>query len=323
FVINIIAINGAGLTSEIVSTNGLQPSDPSPPSSPALYYGANSPEDMPFYISNLNEIIIGFEASGDEESGIAGYEYKIGTTQNGSEISDWSMDSIYTYYSSEDFNPENIPGRLFTFTFGSMDKPIGNYGIQGGDDPGDLNDPDDDEDSSGVNIAGMEPVGTGMIVGGVQILSPSSNRLKITDLQLESGHNYYLSVRAVNNAGLTSAAVCTKVIRPDNTPPNNFHVFPPYYAEVNNKIIVGVTYLTDVQSGIKLLRVDVDGGGENTVTSDYRIETWPGASPVYNNVFTYRFEGPFNSGSTYRVRVIVQNKAGLNSEVRTFMVDVP
>jgi len=83
------AVNCAGLVSDAVSSDGvLVVPDGTPPSAPAAVRDGTSTDIDVSY--SLTQLSANWDAAADAESGIADYQYAIGTTAGGSDVVDWT-----------------------------------------------------------------------------------------------------------------------------------------------------------------------------------------------------------------------------------------
>ncbi len=112
FYVHIRAMNRAGVLGPKVTVGPIRPADPTAPTKPEITYGAN-PANEPFYVTSLNSIILGLEPAKDNETGIVGYEYKIGTLPGQSDIRGWTRDGVRVFSSSMEIGLRNFPDDLF------------------------------------------------------------------------------------------------------------------------------------------------------------------------------------------------------------------
>ena len=89
------AVNGAGLTGTATNSNGQTVVDSSPPSAPATVRDGTGTDIST--TSSTTQLSANWDAATDNESGISGYQYAIGTTQGGTQTVNWtSLGNVLT-----------------------------------------------------------------------------------------------------------------------------------------------------------------------------------------------------------------------------------
>ena len=112
FYVHIRAMNRAGILGPQVTAGPIRPADPTAPTSPEITYGQN-PLNEPYYATSLNSMVLGLTPAIDNETGIAGYEYKIGTQPHYGDIRGWTRDGVRVYQSKLEIGQQNFPNDLF------------------------------------------------------------------------------------------------------------------------------------------------------------------------------------------------------------------
>ena len=86
---SVLAVNGAGLTGNATNSNGQTVvTDPTPPSAPANVRDGTATDIST--TSSTTQLSANWDASTDNESGISGYQYAIGTTAGGTQTVNWA-----------------------------------------------------------------------------------------------------------------------------------------------------------------------------------------------------------------------------------------
>ncbi len=115
FYVHIRAMNRAGVLGPKVTVGPIRPADPTAPTKPEITYGAN-PDNESYYVTSLNTIVLGLNPAKDNETGIAGYEYRIGTNPGLGDLRDWTSDGVRVYRSALILGQQNFPSDLFRTT---------------------------------------------------------------------------------------------------------------------------------------------------------------------------------------------------------------
>jgi len=112
FYVHIRAMNRAGLLGPKVTVGPIRPADPTAPTKPEITYGAN-PDNESFYVTSPNALILGLEAAKDNETGIVGYEYRLGTLPGEGDLRDWTREGVRVFKSKMELGTQNFPADLF------------------------------------------------------------------------------------------------------------------------------------------------------------------------------------------------------------------
>lgn len=315
YYINVRATNAAGLVSTVGSSDGITVDTTAPP--------APSVADDGAYTSNAAQLHAALVCT-DPESGVASYDYAIGTTPLGTDILGWrsggagpeitatglSLTTGVTYYlSARAINGAGITGPAAASDGIKVDNtaPVGVTVTDDGAFTSSANtlhgswtanDPE-----SGIakyrycigTAAGSSNVADWLDVG----LATEHTR---TGLSLANGGTYYITVIAVNGAGGSSAPVSSNGIKADLTPPST-----PVVTD------------TGVYWGYKTsLWASWTSGDAESGVVDYQVSvgTSPGATDVAawksaGNVGNYTVTGlHLSDGVTYYFNVKAKNGAG-------------
>ena len=82
------AVNGAGLTGSATNSNGQTVTDTTPPSAPPTVRDGTGTDVA--YTTSTTQLVANWDASTDNESGISGYQYAIGTSAGGTQTVNWT-----------------------------------------------------------------------------------------------------------------------------------------------------------------------------------------------------------------------------------------
>jgi hypothetical protein len=292
------SVNGAEASSEISENVTVQFDDTTPP---APVEAALQPAP---YTVDPDSLTVGWSSSADGESGIARYEFGLGSSPAEPDVTGWTA-----------VPPAEEP-RLIGLKDGDAGTGFGGRfgtGDTGGRGP----------EGSGRSRGGVVGVsGRGVLNGRLMqegALEAEYQR-ELSDLGLQQGGSYYLLVRAVNGAGLTSAASAGPVTV-DTTAPVQTRVTETALNEKQNTLDLEVQ-ARDPQSGIASLRWEAVRGGrgrfgvsEVLASSSWLTFTGPGTSSkgtVKRHIKVSLPSDTRRSGKgALRVRVWVMNGAGL------------
>ena len=122
FYVHIRALNRAGVLGPQTVTGPIRPADPTAPTKPGITYGVN-PLNEPFYTTSAHRLILGLVEAKDNETGIAGYEYEIGTLPNQGDIRGWTRQGVRVFSSSVEIGQRQFPRNLFRLN------TFQNYGV--------------------------------------------------------------------------------------------------------------------------------------------------------------------------------------------------
>ncbi len=276
FYVHIRAMNKAGLIGPITTTGPIRPLDRTAPTKPGFTYG-NIPDYMPYYNGSLTSIVLGLKPAKDYETGVAYYEYKIGSTPGNGDIVSWTRRNVTVYHAPGQVGHVDFPSDLFNPSTGFTLLPPGGVG-------------------GGFNFGG--PI----------------NRIKIDSLSLVSGQKVYVTIRAVNGDGMRSAYVTSREIRIDNTPPST-GILTLQYHSGTHKISVTLSNFSDSESDIYGMKIAIRKNSDpsDTRTITYIIPT-TAASP--GNSVTLEMPGTYQENTGYTIRFVIANRANLKSPIR-------
>ncbi|MBD3181126.1 hypothetical protein GF312_02470, partial [Candidatus Poribacteria bacterium] len=223
--------------------------------------------------------------SQDNESGIVKYQYAIGTSPGGNEVTNWTSTGLNTTVSKGGLNllqnttyyisvkAENGAGLLSDA--GVSDgikvdttpppKPIvddfGDYTNSSDQIDADWSDSEDPESGITDNEYSL-----GITQGGIEIIpwtsSGDNSSISITELELAEGTTYYVNTRTTNGVGLVSPVGFSDGITPDFTPPETEIELSGIMGENNwwsTDVEITLT-ATDNLSGIKQIYYKVNDG---------------------------------------------------------------
>lgn len=297
FYVHIRAMNRAGLLGPAVTSIGIRPKDPTKPGTPSVHFGDGNTSSV-LYSPSLNELILGFTPTNDNESGIREYQVRIGTTPGGNEILDWTGENISLYHSAQPLGEITPPENLFSTGGGSTGtSPFTTRG--------------------GVNGTSMGGFG---LMNQLQYTKP--NRIRISGLNLTNGTNVYVSVRAVNGDGVPGDAAQSGKIIIDNTPPSN-PVISYSYNNTDKILSVTVSNMIDPESGVARVKLGVRS--KNSPSPKYQ-EIFAGPTQIgrgtTNESETYYFylnimPGTFRYPDEFEIKAVLVNRANLKSELVT------
>ena len=239
--------NGAGLQSAAVNSNG-QTVDNTPPSAPASVNDGTSVDISETL--NLTQLSANWAAGTDAQSGVAKYYYAIGTTAGATDVVTWtdngaaasvtktglSLENGQTYY----FSVKAENGSGLQSTVSSSDGLIVREDITPPADVALVRDGSGadaawsgsltqltanwDAGSDAESDIARYDYAIGTTAGGTNIVAWTSNGANTsvtkTGLSLADGQTYYFQVKAVNGAGLESAAVNSNGQTIDATAPS-------------------------------------------------------------------------------------------------------
>ena len=316
YYINVRATNAAGLVSAVGSSDGIL-IDTSAPQAPTV-------TDDGAYTSNTSQLHVKVACS-DPESGIASYEYAVGTTPSGTDVVNWHSDGAgpdititglslttgVTYYvSARAINGAGITGASAASDGIKVDNtpPVGITVTDDGDFTSSsttlhaswtANDPE-----SGIAkyrfCVGTAP-GSNNTAGWMD--AGSATEYTRTDLTLANGVTYYISVVAVNGAGGGSSPVSSNGIKADLTAPNKPVVSDTgVYWGYKTSLWASWTACEDAESGV--VEYQVSAG---TAPGSTDIADWKSVGKVTSFTITgIRLE----DGGTYYTNVRAKNGAG-------------
>ncbi|NTU49735.1 MAG: T9SS type A sorting domain-containing protein [Desulfobulbaceae bacterium] len=339
------AVNGAGLTGTVVSSDGVKivaPPATQPPTGPvSISDGTGTDVDIQ---ESTTAMSANWPAATDAANGIARYEYAIGTTAKGTNVKGWtsagtatkvtvtglSLKVGTTYYVSA----RAVNGAGLTGTVVSSDgvkiviKPSSPASVNDGTGV------DVDTQDLTTELSANWPAATDAVSGiaryeyaigttakGVDVKGWASagtaTKVTVTGLSLKVGTTYYVSVRAVNGVGLTGTVVSSdgvKIVTPTPKQP------PTGPASVNDGTGVDVdtqnltTELsanwpaaTDAVSGIARYEYSI-----GTTAKGVDVKGWTSAGTVTNVTVTGL---SLKVGTTYYVSVRAVNGAGLTGTI--------
>ena len=253
YYVTVRSVNGAGLNSAGTSSNGqtVQTTDVTPPSTPpAVRDGVGADIST---TSSTTQLSANWDASTDNESGISGYQYAIGTSAGGTQTVNWtSLGNVTTvtksgltlsvgqtyYFSVQAVNGVGLTGSATNSngqTVVDTTPPSAPANVRDGvgadisttSSTTQLSANWDAATDAESGISGYQ-YAIGTTVGGTQTVNWTSlgNVTTVTKsgLTLSVGQTYYFGVQAVNGSGLTGSATNSNgqtVV--DTTPPSAGH----------------------------------------------------------------------------------------------------
>ncbi|MGI6295665.1 MAG: PQQ-binding-like beta-propeller repeat protein [Armatimonadota bacterium] len=320
YYISVKAKNGAGMWSAVGSSDGIM-ADSSPPSQPAV-------TDDGEYTSSLTSLHATWTAS-DPHSGIAEYQYAIGTSAGATDVVGWTSTGAVASVTKSGLSLET--GKTYYFSIKAKNK-AGLWGSVGVSD-GILCDAtppstpvviDDGEYTSSTNSlhatwsssdteSGIVSYqyAIGSMAGGTNIVNWTSvgtaTEITRNGLALTPGTTYYISVRATNGAGLVSAVGTSDGIKVDNSPPTTPIVTDDGVYTTDATTLHAIWTSGDPQSGIVEYQyaIGTSSGGTNVVD-------W---TSVGTATEVTRSGLELVDGTTYYISVKAKNGAGMWSAV--------
>ena len=228
------AVNGAGLTGSATNSNGQTVvTDSTPPSAPPNVRDGTGTDIST--TSSTTQLSANWDASTDNESGISGYQYAIGTSAGGTQTVNWtSLGNVTTvtktsltlsvgqtyYFSVKAVNGAGLTGSATNSngqTVVDITPPSPPANVRDGT-GADISTTSSTTqlsanwDASTDNESGISgyQYAIGTTAGGTQTVNWTSlgnvTTVTKTGLTLTVGQTYYFSVQAVNGAGLTGIA---------------------------------------------------------------------------------------------------------------------
>lgn len=320
--ISVRATNGAGLVSQVGTSDGILV-DLTPPSAPTVI-------DDGAYTTNATQLHAVWSSS-DAQSGIAKYEYAVGTTPGGIDVLGWtdagaatektitglSLVSGTRYYVSVratngaglvsavgtsdgilvDATPPATPVVTDDGEFISSTTTLHATWISA--------DPE-----TGIALyeysIGTSP-GSADVVGWVGIGTATS--LSRSDLALTDGVTYFVNVRATNGVGLVSAVGSSDGITVDTTPPPSPTVTDDGAFTANASQLHAMLACVDPQSGVAYYECAV---GTTPFGTDIAGWKAAGAGPHVTIVGL-----SLSTGTTYYISARATNHAGLTGPAGT------
>lgn len=315
YYISVRATNGAGLVSQVGTSDGIL-ADATPPTTPVV-------TDDGTYTKNATTLHAAW-TSADPETGITLYEYSIGTSARGTNLVGWTgigtttsvtrpdlvLASGATYYVN--VRATNAAGLLSTI--GSSDGITVDTTA-----PPAPTVTDDGAYTSNVTqlharLACVDPesgvasyeYAVGTTPSGTDIVNWHSGGagpdITITSLSLSTGATYYISARATNGAGLTGAPAVSDGIKVDNTAPVGLVVTDDGDFTGSVTTMHGSWSAGDPESGIAKYRCCI-----GTTAGSNNVADWLDVG----NATEYTRTGlSLTNGATYYITVIATNGAG-------------
>ena len=309
YYVSVRAKNDAGLVSETGESDGIT-IDTSEPSVPVV-------TDTGAYSSSTNTLSASWTSS-DPESGIAKYEYAIGTSPGAADIIAFTDVGINTQVTRIDL--QLVSGKDYYFTVratngAGLGSALGiSDGIRIDSTPPAKPVVIDDgaytaradalhvSYSSGDTESGTEhyEVSVGTSSGKVDVMAWRNMGLErdvlLTGLNLQHGSTYYVNVRAYNHAGLTSTGSSDGILLDLTSPVVKLVTVSAAVGEMRVNVNAA-----DEESGVILLRCAVISSPQvpdNVLWTEY--------SPSGE----IKLQGQFESGKTYYVAAAAKNGAG-------------
>jgi hypothetical protein len=339
YYVSVRAVNGAGLTGTVMSSDGVKVvvPVPKPPVGPgAVSDGIGGDVDNQEVTTSISA---NWPAATDAVKGISRYEYAIGTTAKGADVKAWTSAGLATkvtvtglslkvgtvyYVSARAVNGAGLIGAVACSDgVKIVKKPVG---------PGSVNDGTGADVDSQVSLTGMSanwPAATDAVSGilryeyaigttakGVDVKAWTNvglvTKMAVTGLSLKLGTTYFVSVRAVNGVGLTGTVMSSdgvKVVATTVKPPvgpvsvNDGAGVDIDSQELATGLSANWPAATDAVSGI--LRYEYAIG---TTAKGADVKAWTNVGLVTKMTVTGL---SLKVGTTYFVSVRAVNKVGL------------
>lgn len=315
YYINVRAVNGAGLVSAVSSTDGIF-MESTPPTTPVVV-------DDAAYTQSTTTLHAAWSAE-DPETGVAGYEYSIGTGAGLTDVVAWTAtgttaevtrtDLTLTSGTAYFFNVRATNGIGMVSEVGSSDGitvDTSEPGVSAVTDDGaftadsaQLHASVECEDAESGIASYMCAIGTspeGTDVADWFDAGPGPD-IYATELSLENGATYYLAVKAINGAGIEGEIGVSDGITIDTTPPTGLAVHDDGAFTSNSESLHGSWSASDPESGVARYR--------------YCIGTAPGLNDVADwldagaETEATRTDLSLVTGQSYYITVIATNGAG-------------
>ena len=229
------AVNGVGLTGNATNSNGQTVTDSTPPSRPGSVRDGLGTDIST--TTSTTQLSANWDASSDNESGISGYQYAIGTAAGGTQTVNWTLLGNVTFVTKTGLSltvgqtyyfgvravngvgltssARNSNGQTVQVTDSTPPSPPANVRDGMGADISTTTSTTQlsaNWDASTDNESGISgyQYAIGTTTGGTQIVNWTSlgnvTTVTKTGLTLTVGQTYFFSVEAVNGAGLTGSA---------------------------------------------------------------------------------------------------------------------
>ncbi len=323
YYINVAAINGAGLTSSIASTDGIMMEITAPSAVSAL-------TDSGSFQLSTTTVSASWSAATDAESGVTDYVVSVGTTPGGFDavasqsvglvtgvaIAGSYTGSVTYYVSVAAVNAAGLTGSAIT-TDGITVETSAPGAVGALTDSGSYQTSTTTVSASWTaatdaqsGIASYE-VSVGTSPGATDAVASQSVGLATAAAiagSFTNGVTYYVNVAAVNNAGLTGSVSSTDGILVDTTAPTAAGSLTDdgLYTTSTTNLNVSWTVATDAESGVVdyVVSVGTTPGATDTV-----------ADQSVGLVTSTPIAGSYSTGVTYYINVAAVNGAGLTGSV--------
>ena len=169
----------------------------------------------------------------------------------------------------------------------------------------------EDPDSGLSNIE----IAFGLQTGDTDVMNfkslPVSQSSFVSNLHLQTGYRYFVSIRCTNKVGLGAISFSDGIVY-DNTPPNPVYVQDGDYQVTNRTVSITFKFV-DKESGIQAYKVQVFGEGSDNTSAHIH-----GSFSIPGNLTSATLALPkqLDSGKTYYVNVTALN--GVNLEATKY-----
>jgi len=319
YYITVKAINGAGLRGAAASSDGII-ADATAPSAPVVTDGGR-------FTSSGSSLSASWTAT-DPESGVAGYQYAIGTTPGGTNLVGWTDAGANTQITRTGLSL--VSGTTYYFSVKALNGG-GIYGPVGS--------------SDGITVDTSSPATPTVMDSGLYFSNPTtihaswsssdpesgisrfeysvgtsagnssvrgwtdagtSVQMDITGLDLSNGSTYYVNCRATNGAGLISSVGSSDGITLDTTPPVTPTVTDDGAYTASTSQLHATWSSSDPQSGIASYKYAV-----GTTAGAANVVPW---TDVGTNTSVTKTGLSLTDKQAYYFSVIATNGAGAASE---------
>ena len=320
YYISVKARNGAGADSAVGTSDGITV-DITPPSTPVV-------TDDGTYTMDATKLHARWSAS-DPQSGIAKYEYSIGTSAGGTDVLNWTDAGTATEFTIKNLallsglkyfiNVRATNGARTVSAVGSSDgiyvestPPTTPVVIDDGDftrDTTRIHATWSSEDPE-TGVAGFE-YSIGAAPGSADVIPWTSvgtaTSIDKTSLSLRQGVTYYVNVRATNGIGMVSEVGSSDGLTVDNTPPGITKVTDDGEYTSDSTQLHAVLEAIDAESGIAKYECAV-----GTTSGGMDIAAWQDVGPGPDVYITGL---QLNDGVIYYISARATNGAGMPGPV--------
>lgn len=316
------ARNSAGMGSSAGTSDGITV-DVTPPSTPVVTDDGN-------YTMDANNLHAKWSAS-DAQSGIAKYEYSIGTAAGGTDVINWTDAGTATELTIQ--NLGLLPGLKYYINVRATNgaKAVSGVGSSDGifvestppTTPVVIDDSDYTRDTGHLHatwtsedpetgVSGFE-YSIGTSAGDTSVVPWTSvgtdTSMDKTSLGLQQGVTYYINVRATNGIGMVSEVGSSDGLTVDNTPPSATTVTDDGTYTADNTQLHALLDATDAESGVAKYECAV-----GTTPGGTDIAPWQDAGPG-PDVYVTGLQ--LIDGVIYYISARATNGAGITGEAGT------